>query len=79
MIIINTVVLAMDKYPIESNYNQTLDTLNYVFSGFFMLEMVIKLFGLGFYGYFIDPYNIFDCIIVVASTIDIIVSVLVQR
>ena len=33
--------------------------------------MIIKLFGLGIKDYFKDGFNIFDCLLVIASTIDI--------
>lgn len=36
--------------------------------------MVIKLIGLGFKGYIIDAYNIFDGIIVILSIIDEIIT-----
>jgi hypothetical protein len=39
-----------------------------------MLEMLIKLLGLGVKGYFRDAYNIYDCIIVVASIADILIT-----
>lgn len=77
MIAINTIVLAMDKYP--GGYGKSLENLNYVFTTFFILEMLLKLLGLGLIGYFTDPYNIFDCVIVVSSAVDLIVSLVVQR
>ena len=36
--------------------------------------MIIKFFGLGFKGYFQDKFNTFDCVIVMISTIDILVT-----
>ena len=36
--------------------------------------MIAKLIGLGFRGYVIDPYNIFDGVIVIFSIIDEIVT-----
>jgi hypothetical protein len=37
----------------------------------FALEMVIKLIGLGLKGYFQEFFNIFDCLIVILSLIDL--------
>jgi len=37
--------------------------------------MVIKLLGMGFKLYFRDKFNIFDCFIVVISTVDIVILV----
>lgn len=79
MILVNTIVLAMDKYPEEGEQQQTLEQFNYFFSTFFMFELLLKLVALGFYGFFIDPYNIFDAVIVVASMADIIISQIVVK
>ena len=48
--------------------------MNIVFTLFFLLEMIVKLFGLGFKGYAVDTYNIFDAIIVVTSLADLLIS-----
>jgi|LauGreDrversion4_2_1035121.scaffolds.fasta_scaffold1026748_1 hypothetical protein len=34
----------------------------------------MKLLGLGIKGYFLDPFNILDCSILIATSIDIIIS-----
>ena len=44
---------------------------NLGFSAVFIIEMVIKLFGIGLKSYFKDPFNSFDCVIVITSIIDI--------
>jgi len=44
----NTILLAMDRYPIRSDELQYLDDLNEVFTYIFLVEMCIKLIGLGF-------------------------------
>lgn len=36
--------------------------------------MIIKLLGLGFKGYARDRFNIFDCVIVIISTIEIVIG-----
>lgn len=70
----NTVVLALDRYPIDSQQAQLQNYFNMAFSVVFILEMPIKLLGLGFRGYFQDAYNAFDCLIAVTSLVDILVS-----
>lgn len=40
----------------------------------FIIEMLIKLFGLGIRGYFQDLFNAFDCVVVLSSIIDLFVS-----
>lgn len=48
------------------------DLINNIFSGIFVLEMIIKLIGLGIKGYVRDYFNIFDCIIVLIGIADVI-------
>lgn len=48
LIIINTIVLALDKFPEEPEKTKITSMLNDVFTWAFSLEMVIKLIGLGF-------------------------------
>lgn len=73
-IILNTVTLALDKYPEVALVNQISEKSNIVFSAIFITETGLKLLGLGFKGFSIDPYNIFDCIVVIASVTDITIS-----
>ena len=42
-----------------------------IFSSLFLLEMILKIIGLGFKGYIRDRFNIFDALIVLASTIEL--------
>ena len=44
------------------------------FSLFFLMELTIKVLGLGVRGYFSDSYNVFDSIVVSASITDLIVQ-----
>lgn len=47
---------------------------NILFSGIFLIEMIIKIIAFGFKGYLRDKFNIFDCFVVMISIVDIIVS-----
>ncbi len=47
-----------------------------MFTGLFFLEMMIKLAGFGIKTYFRDPFNLFDCVIVVSSIVDLFVTYL---
>lgn len=51
-IILNTIILALDKYPIEDDYLYGLDIINTLFFSVFLAEMIIKMLGLGFKFYF---------------------------
>jgi len=69
--LINCIVLAMDRFPISPDEVRITDLINITISFIFMLEMVIKLFGLGFKEYSRDRFNLLDAIIVCFSIIDI--------
>ncbi len=74
IIVANTVVLAMDRYPIAASELELLEYINLTFSIIFFVEMVVKLLGLGFRAYFRDKFNTFDCVIVIISTVDIAIT-----
>ena len=74
LIIGNTVVLAMESYPEELEKTRIADLLNKVFTWAFLVEMIIKLVGIGFREYARDSFNLFDAFIVVMSLVDMIVS-----
>ena len=67
----NTVVLSLDKHPIDPGMETAIEYTNVVFTAFFMIEMILKLLGLGFQSYFRYGQNIFDCVIVLLSTADV--------
>ena len=74
MIIANTITLAIEKYPEDPEQTKISDLLNEIFTWIFVLEMVIKLTGLGFKNYIKDRMNIFDAIVVVLSIIDFVLT-----
>ena len=47
---------------------------NLVFAVIFIVEMAVKLLGLGFREYFRDRFNDFDAVIVLISTVDIVLT-----
>ena len=73
-ILINTILLAMDGYPIKREKLELLDQLNEVFTYIFLVEMVTKLIGLGFKDYAADGFNVFDSVIVVISVVELFLS-----
>ena len=70
-IVINTVILALDKYPSSEHYDRSLEKVNIVFTLIFILEMILKLLGLGLKDYFLEKFNIFDFVVVIVSLIDV--------
>jgi len=73
-ILANTAVLASDHHGIESTMSRVFELLNFIFFAIFFLEMAIKLVAMGFKLYFKDRFNTFDCIIVLVSTVDVILT-----
>ncbi|XP_072336840.1 voltage-dependent L-type calcium channel subunit alpha-1S-like isoform X12 [Scyliorhinus torazame] len=74
LILLNTICLGMQHYEQSDEMNQLSDMLNVVFTGLFALEMVFKLCAFKAKGYFGDPWNVFDFLIVIGSIIDVILS-----
>lgn len=56
-------------------YAETLTISNYFFTGLFTMEMVLKLFALGFFEYVADSFNLFDGLVVILSMLEIILDV----
>jgi hypothetical protein len=74
-IIINTIILALDRYPIDIDQTIFLEKLNIIFTIIFTLEMFIKMLAVGLKNYFRGTmFNVFDCGVVIASIIDIFLS-----
>ena len=72
LVIINTVTLAMDRYQQPVSEANIMDTLNYVFTSIFTLELSLKLFGLGLVRYLGDSLNYLDLMVVIFSWVEII-------
>ena len=64
----------MDKYPEDEDLSKVTNLLNNIFTYCFILEMVIKLIGLGFKEYSRDSFNIFDAIVVILSIVDMVIT-----
>lgn len=74
-IIVNTVILSLDKYPENIRINGVMEKMNLVFTGIFTFEMFLRLFSMGFKIYFKSHwFNFFDAVIVISSLIDITIA-----
>lgn len=71
-IIFNTVALAADHWPMDEDFENNLEVFNFVFTLIFIIEMALKIPGLGLRLYFSDNFNLFDCIIVLISIFETI-------
>lgn len=70
-VLLNTITLAIYHYPMSDDLSDTLSILNFIFTIIFVAEMALKIFGLGFKGYFTDMMNLFDAFVVFLSIIEI--------
>ncbi|XP_038576385.1 sodium channel, voltage-gated, type I-like, alpha [Micropterus salmoides] len=70
-IVLNTLFMAMEHYPMTGGFNNTLSVGNKVFTGIFTAEMVLKIVALDPYYYFQMGWNIFDGIIVSLSLMEL--------
>uniref|UniRef100_A0A6Q2YUN0 Voltage-dependent L-type calcium channel subunit alpha n=1 Tax=Esox lucius TaxID=8010 RepID=A0A6Q2YUN0_ESOLU len=81
LILLNTICLAMQHHGQTKSFNDAMNILNMLFTGLFTVEMILKLIAfkprVGVLlppGYFSDPWNVFDFLIVIGSIIDVILS-----
>ncbi|XP_061741447.1 voltage-dependent P/Q-type calcium channel subunit alpha-1A isoform X2 [Nerophis ophidion] len=74
MIALNTIVLMMKYDGASDTYEGVLANLNIVFTSLFSMECVLKIIAFGALNYFKDAWNIFDCVTVLGSITDILVT-----
>jgi len=75
IILLSIVTMACSYFdPQIENYDKTLEAFDYVWSSVFVIEMLLKMFGLGLKQYFRKHWNKFDFFIVMGSIVDFIVT-----
>ena len=77
-IFVNTLTLSMDKYePDDAKAQAALDEslaveqVNFALTLVFIVEMAVKLLGLGRKEYVADEFNVFDAVIVAVSIVEL--------
>uniref|UniRef100_A0A8C8A414 Sodium channel protein n=1 Tax=Oryzias sinensis TaxID=183150 RepID=A0A8C8A414_9TELE len=70
-IVLNTLFMAMEHYPMTNEFDNVLSVGNLVFTGIFTAEMCLKIIALDPYYYFQQGWNIFDGIIVSLSLMEL--------
>ncbi|XP_054651563.1 sodium channel, voltage-gated, type I like, alpha b isoform X1 [Dunckerocampus dactyliophorus] len=70
-IVLNTLFMAMEHYPMTKEFDNVLSVGNLVFTGIFTAEMCLKVIALDPYYYFQEGWNIFDGIIVSLSLMEL--------
>ena len=74
VIVLNTVVMAIESYPEDPTIASVSSVLNLIFTFIFVVEMVIKMIGLGVRGYASDGFNVFDGTVVTISIVELIIA-----
>ncbi|KAH8378094.1 hypothetical protein KR093_009147, partial [Drosophila rubida] len=67
LVFLNTGVLATEHYGQVDWLDEFQEYTNMVFIGLFTCEMLLKMYSLGFQGYFVSLFNRFDCFVVIGS------------
>nr|XP_046239931.1 sodium channel, voltage gated, type VIII, alpha subunit b isoform X7 [Scatophagus argus] len=70
-IVLNTLFMAMEHYPMTPHFEEVLATGNLVFTGIFAGEMFAKLIAMDPYYYFQEGWNCFDGFIVTLSLVEL--------
>ncbi|XP_039602583.1 sodium channel protein type 8 subunit alpha isoform X4 [Polypterus senegalus] len=70
-IVLNTLFMAMEHYPMTPQFEHVLSVGNLVFTGIFTAEMLAKLIAMDPYYYFQEGWNIFDGFIVSLSLMEL--------
>ncbi|KAJ3586956.1 hypothetical protein NHX12_013347, partial [Muraenolepis orangiensis] len=70
-IVLNTLFMAMEHYPMTETFEGVLYVGNLVFTGIFAVEMFAKLVAMDPYYYFQEGWNCFDGFIVTLSLVEL--------
>ncbi|XP_028900764.2 muscle calcium channel subunit alpha-1 isoform X2 [Zeugodacus cucurbitae] len=74
LVFLNTGVLATEHYDQPIWLDNFQEYTNIFFIGLFTCEMMLKMYSLGFQGYFVSLFNRFDCFVVIGSITETILT-----
>ena len=72
-VLVNTVVMALDRYGNDEETEATLDFYNLIFTWIFIVEMALKLLAIGPKKYCAEPMNLLDGSCVLLSIFELVV------
>ncbi|XP_043065516.1 sodium channel protein para isoform X30 [Drosophila ficusphila] len=75
---LNMFTMTLDRYDASDTYNAVLDYLNAIFVVIFSSECLLKIFALR-YHYFIEPWNLFDVVVVILSILGLVLSDIIEK
>ena len=73
VIVLNMIQMGMTYEDDSMVYESGLTYINYIFTSVFVVEMILKWIAFKF-SYFSSSWNVFDCIVVFGSVLDIVMS-----
>ncbi|XP_020280944.1 muscle calcium channel subunit alpha-1 isoform X8 [Pseudomyrmex gracilis] len=74
LVFLNTGVLASEHYNQPHWLDEFQEITNMFFIVLFSMEMMLKMYSLGFQGYFVSLFNRFDCFVVIGSITEMILT-----
>ncbi|KAG7199961.1 hypothetical protein KM043_014390 [Ampulex compressa] len=74
LVFLNTGVLATEHYNQPDWLDDFQEVTNMFFIALFSMEMMLKMYSLGFQGYFVSLFNRFDCFVVIGSISEMILK-----
>ncbi|TMW67483.1 hypothetical protein Poli38472_011103 [Pythium oligandrum] len=73
-ILLNTVTLAMDEYPVNTERDRIAEIINMTLTFIFSLELVFKVVAGGWKEYRANPYSLVDGFIVLISVVELLIK-----
>ncbi|GAB6020081.1 Voltage-dependent calcium channel type D subunit alpha-1 [Chamberlinius hualienensis] len=74
LVFLNTGVLATEHHRQPAWLDHVQEVTNLFFVVLFSLEMLLKMYSLGFQGYFVSLFNRFDCFVVISSILEVVLT-----
>ncbi|XP_049817851.1 muscle calcium channel subunit alpha-1 isoform X2 [Aethina tumida] len=74
LVFLNTGVLATEHYQQPVWLDDFQEYTNMFFIALFTMEMLLKMYSLGFQGYFVSLFNRFDCFVVIGSITEMVLT-----
>ncbi|XP_037069843.1 muscle calcium channel subunit alpha-1-like isoform X3 [Pollicipes pollicipes] len=74
LVFLNTGVLATEHYNQPKWLDKFQEITNLFFIVLFTIEMLIKMYALGFQSYFVSLFNRFDCFVVISSIMEVLLT-----
>ncbi|KAJ8923541.1 hypothetical protein NQ315_010119 [Exocentrus adspersus] len=74
LVFLNTGVLATEHYQQPPWLDNFQEYTNMFFIALFTMEMLLKMYSLGFQGYFVSLFNRFDCFVVIGSITEMVLT-----